>query len=53
MKLVQDRLPSPMKERHATRIEQWADELQKMEIEYHELNVELIREESKGGQCEP
>ena len=49
MKFAQDRLPSPRKERHATLIQQWTEELQKMEAEYHELNVELIREELSGG----
>jgi hypothetical protein len=29
------------------------EELQKMEAEYHELNVEQIREELKGGQSAP
>lgn len=53
MKFMQDRLPSPMRERQATLLEQWTEELEKMEAEYHELNVELIREELKGGQTEP
>ena len=49
MKLVRDRRPpSPMKERLTTLIEQWAEELHKMEAEYHELNVELIREVKRG-----
>jgi hypothetical protein len=50
MKFAQDRLPSSMRERRAIRIQQLTEELQKMEAELHELNVELIREELKGGQ---
>ena len=50
MKIVQDRLPSHVKERHVSLIEQMAEDLQKMETEYHELNVERIREELKRGQ---
>lgn len=53
MKFAQDRLPSPVKERHASLIQQMTEELQKMETEYHELNVEQIREELKGGQPDP
>ena len=53
MKFAQDRLPSPVRERRATLIQQWAEELEKMEAEYHELNVELIREQLKGGQSGP
>jgi hypothetical protein len=52
MNFTQDRLPSPMRERHATLIQQWTEELEKMEAEYHELNVELIREELKGEQSD-
>ena len=50
MKIAQDRLPSPVKERRASRIEQMTEDLQKMEAEYRELNVEQIREELKRGQ---
>jgi hypothetical protein len=53
MKFAQDRLPSPAKERHASLIQQMTEELQKMEVEYHELNVEQIREELKDGQSDP
>ena len=53
MKIAQDRLPSPMRERHASLIQQITEDLQKMEAEYHELNVEQIREELKGGQSVP
>jgi hypothetical protein len=47
------RLPSPAKERHASLIQQMTEDLQRMEAEYHELNVEQIREELKGGQSDP
>lgn len=47
------RLPSPVRERHASLIQQTTEELQKMEVEYHELNVEQIREELKGEQSDP
>jgi hypothetical protein len=53
MKFAQDRLPSPLRDRHASHIQQMTEELQKMEAEYHELNVEQIREELKGGQSDP
>ena len=53
MKFVQDRLPSSIRERRATLIQQLTQELEKMEAEYHELNVELIREGLKGGRSEP
>lgn len=53
MKSAQDRLPSPMRERRAMLIQQWTEELQDMETEYHDLNVELIREELKGGRPAP
>ncbi len=53
MKFMQDRLPSPVRERHASLIQQMTEELQKMEAEYHALNIEQIREELKGGQSDP
>ena len=53
MKFAQDRLTSPVRERHASLIQRMTEELQKMEAEYHELNVEQIREELKGGQSGP
>ena len=49
MTIAQDRLPSSVRERHAGLIEQMTEELRKMEAEYHELNVEQIREELKRG----
>ena len=44
----------PKKEKNQARntLPQWTEELEKMEVEYHELNVELIREELKGGQSD-
>ena len=53
MMFTQDRLPSPVRARHASLIQQMTEELQKMEAEYHELNVEQIREELKGGPSDP
>jgi hypothetical protein len=53
MRIAQDVLPSPMRERHASVIQAMTEELQKMEAEYHELNVQQIREESKERQSEP
>ena len=53
MMFTQDRLPSPVRERRASLIQQMTKELQKMEAEYHELNVEQIREELKGGPSDP
>ena len=55
MKFAQDRLLSPMRERRFREnlIQKWTEELERMEAEYHELNVELIREELKGGQFKP
>jgi hypothetical protein len=49
MKIAQNGLPASVRERHASLIQQMTEELQKMEAEYHELNVEQIREELKGG----
>jgi hypothetical protein len=48
--IMPDGLPLPARERRARLIEQMTEELQKMEAEYHELNVEQIREELKRGQ---
>jgi hypothetical protein len=53
MKISQNVLPSPMRERCASPIQTVTEELQKMEAEYHELNVRQIREELKGGKSEP
>jgi len=53
MKIAQDGLPSTMRERHASFIQATTEKLQEMESEYHELNVQQIREELKGGQSEP
>jgi len=49
MKIVtQDKLPTGLRERHASLIQEMTEELQKMEVEFHELNVQQIREELKG-----
>jgi hypothetical protein len=53
MRIAQDALPSPTKERHASLIQAMTEELQKMEVEFHELNVQQIREELKGSQSDP
>ncbi len=53
MKIAQGKLPSSVKERHATRIQQLTEELLKLEVEYHDLNVKQIREELKGGESAP
>jgi hypothetical protein len=53
MRIAQDGLPSPMRERHVSLIQAMTEELQKMEAEYHELNVQQIRDELKGWQSEP
>ena len=51
---AQDKGTQPKKEKNQARntLPQWTEELEKMEVEYHELNVELIREELKGGQSD-
>lgn len=48
MKLVEDKAPDSVKERHTGRIQEITKQLHEMEIEYHELNVQQIREELKG-----
>ena len=53
MKITQNCVPSSVKERHAVLIQDLTEELQKIEAEYHELNVEQIREELKGQQSDP
>jgi hypothetical protein len=53
MKIVtQDKLPTGLRERHASLIQEMTEELQKMEVEFHELNVQQIREELKGGRSD-
>ena len=49
MKITEDKLTSSLKERHATRIRIMLDELRRMEDEFHELNVQQIREELSNG----
>ena len=55
MKFMQKKLkfPSSIGERHATIIREMSEELQKVEAEYHDLNVEQIREELKSVQSRP
>jgi len=43
------RRPLSVRERYARRIQEIEDELQRMEGEFHELNVQQIREELSGG----
>jgi hypothetical protein len=53
MKIVpQDKLSTGLRERHATLIQEMTEELQKMEVEFHELNVQQISEELKGGRSD-
>jgi hypothetical protein len=49
MKIAKDRVPLSVRERYARRIQEIEDELQRMEGEFHELNVQQIREELSGG----
>ena len=49
MKITQNNVPLSVRERHARRIQEIEDELQQMEGEFHELNVQQIREELSGG----
>jgi len=51
MKMIDDsgKLPLSVKERHARKIPKMTEELHQMEIEYHDLNVQQIREELKRG----
>jgi len=52
MKITQNSLPSSAKERRLALIRGMTEELQKMEAEYHRLNVEQIRAELKGQRSE-
>ena len=52
MKIAQDKLPLYLSERHASRIREMGEELQKMEDEFHELNVQQIRDEMNGAQSD-
>jgi len=47
MKIAQNVVPSSVKERHAALIQTVTGELEKMEAEYHQLNVEQIHDELK------
>lgn len=53
MKFMQEKFASSVGEKHATIIREMSEELQKMEAEYHDLNVEQIREELKSVQSDP
>lgn len=45
LKITEGRVPSSMKERHATSIQRITEELHKLEKDFYELNVQQIREE--------
>jgi hypothetical protein len=49
LKITEDKVPLSVRERHASLIQQTTEELHQMEVEYHDLNVQQIREESKSG----
>jgi len=49
MKYAEERAPLAMKEGIASRIQEIAEELRRMESELHDLNVQQIREELAGG----
>jgi uncharacterized protein with GYD domain len=49
MKLVEDKAPKSIKDGHTGRIQEIRKELNEMEVEFHELNVQQIREEAKDG----
>ena len=48
MKITVEKVPLSMKERIANRIQEMTEELHHMEHEFHELNVQQIRDELKG-----
>jgi len=50
---MQEKFPSSVGERHATIIREMSEELPKMEAELHDLYVEQIRAELKGGSDQP
>ncbi len=52
MKFIQEKFPSSVGEEHAAIIREVTEELPKMEAELHNLYVEQIREELKGGQSD-
>jgi hypothetical protein len=49
LEIAGEKLPLAAKERHARMIPRVREELRQMEIEYHDLNVQQIREESESG----
>jgi hypothetical protein len=52
MKIAHDKVPPYMRERHGNQIQQISEELQKLEAEFHNLNVEQIREELRDSQSD-
>jgi hypothetical protein len=46
LKITKDSVPFSVRERHARCIQEIEDELQRMEGEFHELNVQQIREKA-------
>jgi hypothetical protein len=49
LKLAEEKVPLPEKGRFANGIQELEDELKAMEDEFHELNVQQIREELSNG----
>jgi hypothetical protein len=49
LEFAEDKLPLSARERHARMMPRITEELHQMEVEYHDLNVQQIREESKNG----
>jgi hypothetical protein len=47
LKITEGKVPSSLRERHAASIQRIAEELKQLEVEFHELNVQQIREELK------
>ena len=45
LKMTEDKVPSSLRERHSASIQRVAEELQRLDEEFHELNVQQIREE--------
>jgi len=48
MTLAKDKVPESLKDRHIGSIQEITKKLHEMEVEFHELNVQQIREELKG-----
>lgn len=45
LKITEGKLPSSLRERHAASIQRITEELKQLETDFHELNVQQIREE--------